>query len=362
VKLIPLDFHCIEAGYTEYDVAQSGGLYSNQSVRVAALMASDTVVYLAGPYDDRGLLCDIDLLVGPRALEFEWPALLDSITADHKHGGRPLDTITSLELRSKAKSLTLWVGERASKALGLNGPMTIHMQNADIAEAGADGLRRRILLGPVLVPDFDTLDARVELLESDELWERFQSDRRPHTATIAMLTQRFRDRRLDGPVAADCPWPTQVAFGKTLQRLEKAGINWAGGEYGDAARAIVSEDLGIELSSQEYFEAVNKTFGNAAAAFDAACALPEVRHMPLVLVNQGNDDERGTRLLGVVWLPTRKDDRNTVLVGMVQRLFVRDLDSDAPLGTLAVSLMSSAGHSDPEDYAVPLRAIPDQEE
>jgi hypothetical protein len=86
---------------------------------------------------------------------------------------------------------------------------------------------------------------------------------------------------------------------------------------------MVSERIGVMRTREQFFEDINRVFGNVDGAIDACCPLPEVRHTPLA--------SRGSlvtpKMIGTLWmLEVGKPSINNIVNGL-------DISENADLPT-----------------------------
>ena len=317
----PLELHWLEASYSSYDIEQSRGRLAGQAEIAAILRISDLCVELIGQrmHQTEVLLIDIDLLI------------------DQEHVGLSrTDLAKVLKQRTDADGATIKSGKAVHFSLPDRSQVTVRLSPeklpevasgqklaADLSNRESDKgfVRRSTRVGQFV----GEMEGKTVYFRLDELGFELDSkeDQYADCATIALAAARNRDRRLDGPVAPGCPWPSRAAFVRTLQDLERADVRWHTGQFNEAAAAMIEGATGVRLTKEQFFQHINATFGDLTRAQDACCPFAEIRHMPLVQ----KPSAEGQRFIGAVWRRQVESDE-TLALDIVPRVTLAHRDDD----------------------------------
>lgn len=342
---VPLELHCLDAGYTDYDIEQQRWKLLGRAQVAGVLMVGDKAIHVLGVRNYRALLLvDLDLLIEPDRIDDDWDALLHHLREVNATGGMGVEDQVTVAFATPER-MRIEAALTKSNAHELGNPKrTIALQSAAV-EGASTGSTIRTWVGQFSQSDGDVIHNRV-------LTMRAESRGGGEPATVAMWTLRRADRYVDGAVAEGCPWPTRAAFVRTLQDLYDAHINWLIGEYDEKAQRIVQMDRGVLMTKEEFFAHIDATFGTPEAASWACCRLPEVWHRGLVLLDSADEP----RLIGT-FFADKYERRRTRINGIISRLTPPDDNPQSCEISCTVRYLMPGNESGGGEYKVSLRRL-----
>ena len=354
-----LEFHAIEVSRTVYDHLQTRNRFVDKEVRAAALVTEHGVIPLIGVFDTSDQFVELGLVIDSGSVDADWESVIGAARKVCMAGGRPIDRIPSLILRSGGREFDIWISAESEASLGLDereaGALSLEMKPMDASPTEQPRWIRRTWVGPLHNEADDTV-VRLETVLQEPTKASSVSNGSPGFS-IGVLSIRFRSRRLDGAVPDDCPWQTRAQFVHTLQDLDSAGVNWFAGQYTPRAEEIVVEATDVRLTAQSFYGWVDAAFGDRDAALDATCPFPEVRHHAVFSPRPGINE--GASLIGAVcFIRTDELGRKVVLNADVHRLRIQSSTERATRAMYDISYLNSEGSIDLGDYVVMLREVP----
>lgn len=285
----PFELHWIEANYSDYDVELSRSKLADQGEFAAVLLLPEHSIPLLGKRRGHShiQLVDTALIIEPDCMRKPWREFVECVKQLNLEGG--MDTAAQRVLRLKSPD-----GLQIDLCLSENHAARLKLEQAKLAvlieQAPTDAAAVCLTwIGAMRDLSDDILDFRVITLQSGQGKElaRESNSNSPEPSTaaspmVAIVTSRFRNRRLEGDVPPGCPWQSRVSFAHTRQGMEAAQIDWYNGQFNEEASAIIQRATGATLTKEQFFSAIDATFGNRENAVRSCCALPEVMHMTFV--------------------------------------------------------------------------------
>lgn len=300
---VTLSLHWIEASFSAYD-RRSHPVLEESAFIAGMLIGPDASIPVLGRrHDGRTELFDAHCLLGDRFGEQTWDELIQSVSELNESDEQATPHIVQLT-GTDAGSIALILSPEHAEGLFPDTVTELSLRERDMPKEVLT--TRHIRLGTL--EQKMTSHIRVESI-------RVPSAAEDDTA-VSIMTVRFQDRRLEGPVAEQSPWPDRRAFVGVLSQLEQAGIEWWTGEYDDRAKAIVAESAGRSISKATFHTLIQETFGGFEDAFNATCPLLETTQIPMVMSAGPNGT---SRLLGPAW--TVSVPRDGTHAAFVSRLY-----------------------------------------
>lgn len=341
-----MTFHCVETEYTEYDIQQSRRAFDGERVRAAVVIADKHCIYLLGPFDDGGqsVLTDTTLLMDADVKVNDWLQVATKLGEPNSQD-RVLNDAVTTTLQAEGESFVIYFAPLSARLLGIQDSAVMSMQALPTNES----IRLQTMVGPLRNDNKDTVTRLVilDLVDPEEIGEPRSVKR------VGLFTYRFRDRRIEGPVSKQCPWPTRVAFVHTLQELSKVGINWYDGEYDERAAKIVHESIGKPVARTEFFASLTDTFGNRDKAMDACCPFAEVRHFPVFM----DPHSEAARLVGLSYTLKQQADGLLRSNGMAVCLPFNALDLRLLQTNVSISFLDWPPGNQHQQYTVHLKSV-----
>jgi hypothetical protein len=226
-ETIAIDIHLLDAQLTDYDLLQRRHFGESRMRRFAALLVlPEQAIQLIGESaDDRCSLYDLELLMGEAAVEHDWREAVQAIKRRNQSAMPEAEQVIRIQTPTR-RVFELHLGR--ALAPNLVEEQTVRVVAASKAEEAQTSAIRRCWIGDFRNDDEQAHDIRLETVEV-----KLDAGTGVSIQMIAVLSIRFRERRLEGSMPAGCPWPSRALFVHTLQDLTSADIDWVGGAFPD---------------------------------------------------------------------------------------------------------------------------------